>query len=162
GAGKSTLVGVLTGLLKPDRGTVSLHGEAAPGLGDRAAWQQRVACVYQRSMVIPTLSVAENIFLNRNEGSLVHWRSLRRAGEGGRAGVGVRPRRRPAGGRALGGAEADRRDRPRPLDRRALPDPRRADGVARVQRDHAAVRARPADEGKRGRDPLHLPPPRGD
>jgi simple sugar transport system ATP-binding protein len=78
GAGKSTLVGVLTGLLKPDRGTVSLHGEAAPGLGDRAAWQQRVACVYQRSMVIPTLSVAENIFLNRNEGSLVHWRSLRR------------------------------------------------------------------------------------
>ena len=78
GAGKSTLVGVLTGLLKPDRGAVSLHGEPAPGLGDRAAWQRRVACVYQRSMVIPTLSVAENIFLNRTEGSLVHWRSLRR------------------------------------------------------------------------------------
>jgi simple sugar transport system ATP-binding protein len=78
GAGKSTLVGVLTGLLKPDRGAVSLHGEPAPGLGDRAAWQQRVACVYQRSMVIPTLSVAENIFLNRSEGSLVHWRSLRK------------------------------------------------------------------------------------
>jgi simple sugar transport system ATP-binding protein len=78
GAGKSTLVGVLTGLLKPDRGDVALHGEPAPGLGDRAAWQQRVACVYQRSMVIPTLSVAENIFLNRDEGSLVHWRSLRK------------------------------------------------------------------------------------
>jgi simple sugar transport system ATP-binding protein len=78
GAGKSTLVGVLTGLLKPDRGAVALHGEPAPSLGDRAAWQQRVACVYQRSMVIPTLSVAENIFLNRNEGSLVHWRSLRK------------------------------------------------------------------------------------
>ena len=78
GAGKSTLVGVLTGLLKPDRGAVDLYGEPAPGPGDRAAWQQRVACVYQRSMVIPTLSVAENIFLNRNEGSLVHWRSLRK------------------------------------------------------------------------------------
>ncbi len=78
GAGKSTLVGVLTGLLKADRGTVTLYGEPAPSLGDRAAWQQRVACVYQRSMVIPTLSVAENIFLNRDEGSLVHWRSLRR------------------------------------------------------------------------------------
>jgi len=77
GAGKSTLVGVLTGLLKPDRGAVSLHGEPAPGLGDRAGWQQRVACVYQRSMVIPTLSVAENIFLNRTEGSVVHWRGLR-------------------------------------------------------------------------------------
>jgi simple sugar transport system ATP-binding protein len=78
GAGKSTLVGVLTGLLKPDRGAVELHGEPAPGLGDRAAWQQRVACVYQRSMVVPTLSVGENIFLNRMEGSLVDWRSLRR------------------------------------------------------------------------------------
>jgi simple sugar transport system ATP-binding protein len=78
GAGKSTLVGVLTGLLRPDRGTVELHGEPAPGPGDRAAWQERVACVYQRSMVIPSLSVGENIFLNRTDGSLVHWRSLRR------------------------------------------------------------------------------------
>jgi simple sugar transport system ATP-binding protein len=78
GAGKSTLVGVLTGLLKPDRGAVDLYGEPAPAPGDRAGWQQRVACVYQRSMVIPTLSVAENIFLNRDEGALVRWRSLRK------------------------------------------------------------------------------------
>jgi simple sugar transport system ATP-binding protein len=78
GAGKSTLVGVLTGLLKPDHGAVELHGLPAPGLGDRAAWQERVACVYQRSMLIPSLSVGENIFLNRTEGSFVHWRSLRR------------------------------------------------------------------------------------
>jgi simple sugar transport system ATP-binding protein len=78
GAGKSTLVGVLTGLLKPDRGAVELHGERAPSPGDRAAWQERVACVYQRSMVVPSLSVAENIFLNRIDGSLVNWRSLRR------------------------------------------------------------------------------------
>jgi simple sugar transport system ATP-binding protein len=77
GAGKSTLVGVLTGLLRPDRGSVELYGEPAPSLGDRTAWQQRVACVYQRSMVVPTLSAAENIFLNRIDGSLVNWRSLR-------------------------------------------------------------------------------------
>ena len=37
-----------------------------------------VACVYQRSMVIPSLSVAENIFLNRSDRSLVRWRDLRR------------------------------------------------------------------------------------
>src|SRR5437667_2167778 len=78
GAGKSTLVGVLTGLLKADSGSVLLYGEPAPSLGDRAAWQERVACVYQRSMVIPSLSVGENIFLNRMEGSLVHWLELRR------------------------------------------------------------------------------------
>jgi simple sugar transport system ATP-binding protein len=78
GAGKSTLVGVLTGLLKPDRGAVRLQGEPAPGLADRAAWQQRVACVYQRSMVIPSLTVAENVFLNRSPTQLVRWRSTRR------------------------------------------------------------------------------------
>src|SRR5437763_16693492 len=78
GAGKSTLVGVLTGLLKPDSGSVRLYGEPAPSLGDRAAWQERVACVYQRSMVIPSLSVGENIFLGRSRQRLVHWHELRR------------------------------------------------------------------------------------
>ncbi len=78
GAGKSTLVAILTGLLKPDSGAVQLYGEPAPSLGDRAGWQERVACVYQRSMVIPSLSVGENIFLNRTEGSLVRWHELRR------------------------------------------------------------------------------------
>jgi simple sugar transport system ATP-binding protein len=78
GAGKSTLVAVMTGLIKPDAGTVRLYGGPAPSLADRSAWQQRVACVYQRSMVVPSLSVAENIFLNRSERSLVRWRELRR------------------------------------------------------------------------------------
>src|SRR6266480_2547500 len=78
GAGKSTLVGVLTGLLKPDHGNVLLHGEEAPSPGDRAAWQRAVACVYQRSMVVPSLSVAENIFLHRAERRLVSWRGMRR------------------------------------------------------------------------------------
>src|SRR5438876_8187307 len=78
GAGKSTLVGVLTGLLRPDAGSVRLQGSPAPSPGDRAAWQSLVACVYQRSMVIPSLTVAENVFLNRFEGRLVSWRSTRR------------------------------------------------------------------------------------
>jgi simple sugar transport system ATP-binding protein len=82
GAGKSTLVAILTGLLKPDAGAVRLFGEPAPSLADRSAWQARVACVYQRSMVVPSLSVGENIFLNRSEGSLVHWRELRRQARG--------------------------------------------------------------------------------
>ena len=84
------------------------------------------------------------------------------AGPGAPARMGVRPRRRRASRRALGGAEADRRDRPRALDRGALPDPRRADRLTRVGRDRAAVRSRSAAEGERGRDPLHLPPSRGD
>jgi simple sugar transport system ATP-binding protein len=78
GAGKSTLVGILTGLLKPDDGTVLLDGQDAPNPADRAAWQRGVACVYQRSMVVPSLSVAENVFLNRAEGRFVSWRGMRR------------------------------------------------------------------------------------
>src|ERR1700686_3844762 len=80
GAGKSTLVSLLTGLSRPDRGSVPLAGPPAPGLADRGAWLQRVACVYQRSMVVPPLTVAENVFLNRptaQGGSLVNWAVMR-------------------------------------------------------------------------------------
>ena len=80
GAGKSTLVSLLTGLMRPDRGSVRLAGESAPGLADRSAWLARVACVYQRSMVVPPLTVAENVFLNRptgGEGPVVNWRRMR-------------------------------------------------------------------------------------
>jgi simple sugar transport system ATP-binding protein len=81
GAGKSTLVSLLTGLERPDAGTLRLEGDPVPSLADRAAWQRRVACVYQKSMVVPALTVAENIFLNRPTGGqgspLVNWRRMR-------------------------------------------------------------------------------------
>lgn len=81
GAGKSTLVAIFTGLTRPDRGTVRLGTEAAPALTDRAAWQRLVACVYQKSMVVPSLTVAENVFLNRATGDgdhgIINWRAMR-------------------------------------------------------------------------------------
>ncbi|MEC4016697.1 sugar ABC transporter ATP-binding protein [Streptomyces sp. H27-D2] len=78
GAGKSTLVSVLTGMERPDAGEVTFGGEAAPGYGDTAAWQRKVACVYQKSMVVPDLTVAENLYLNRFPGSrTIRWRALR-------------------------------------------------------------------------------------
>ncbi|MGW0192165.1 sugar ABC transporter ATP-binding protein [Nonomuraea sp. NPDC003201] len=81
GAGKSTLVSVLTGLEAPDEGTVTFGGSLAPRLADRDAWRQRVACVYQKSTIIPTLTVAENLFLNRHEhgrSGLISWQGVRR------------------------------------------------------------------------------------
>ena len=80
GAGKSTLVSLFTGLTRPDRGTITFGGEAAPSPSDRAAWLGHVACVYQRSMVVPALTVAENVFLNRavqGQGPIVNWKRMR-------------------------------------------------------------------------------------
>ncbi len=81
GAGKSTLVGILTGLRGPDSGEVRFGGEPAPPLADRAGWRSRVACVYQHSTIIPDLTVAENLFVNRQplgSGGLISWKALRR------------------------------------------------------------------------------------
>ena len=84
GAGKSTLVSILTGLQRADAGEVTFDGSPAPPPADRDAWRQRVACVYQKSTIIPTLTVGENLFLNRQRTrrGLIDWRGLRRgAGE---------------------------------------------------------------------------------
>ncbi|SHN04939.1 sugar ABC transporter ATP-binding protein [Actinacidiphila paucisporea] len=81
GAGKSTLVSVMTGLQAPDQGQIRFDGEPAPRLADRDAWRRKVACVYQKSTVIPELTVAENLFLNRLERGplrLVDWAAVRR------------------------------------------------------------------------------------
>jgi simple sugar transport system ATP-binding protein len=78
GAGKSTLVSILTGLQRPDEGEVRFGGQPAPPLADRDAWRQRVACVYQKSTIIPSLTVAENLFLNRQtERGAINWRAMR-------------------------------------------------------------------------------------
>ncbi|MFE4722588.1 ATP-binding cassette domain-containing protein, partial [Streptomyces sp. NPDC056728] len=79
GAGKSTLVTVLTGLQAPDAGTLLFDGEPAPPLSDRDAWRAKVACVYQKPTVVPELTVAENLFINRQPGSrrgFFSWRKL--------------------------------------------------------------------------------------
>jgi len=80
GAGKSTLVSILSGLYPPDAGEVRLDGRPAPSLGDIAAWRGRIATVFQHSMVVPSLTVAENVFLGRQparRGVVVDWRRMR-------------------------------------------------------------------------------------
>ena len=80
GAGKSTLVSILSGLVAPDAGEVRLDGRPAPSLGDIAAWRGRIATVFQHSMVVPSLTVAENVFLGRQparRGGVVDWRRMR-------------------------------------------------------------------------------------
>lgn len=79
GAGKSTLVNVLTGLQAPDEGEVRFDGDPAPALADRDAWRRKVACVYQHPTVVPELTVAENLFINRQplHRGFISWRRLK-------------------------------------------------------------------------------------
>ncbi|MFC9503013.1 sugar ABC transporter ATP-binding protein [Streptomyces sp. NPDC057002] len=79
GAGKSTLVRILTGLEAPDEGTVRFDGDPAPPLTDRDAWRRKVACVYQHPTVVPELTVAENLFINRQplRRGFISWRRLK-------------------------------------------------------------------------------------
>jgi simple sugar transport system ATP-binding protein len=79
GAGKSTLISILSGLIKADQGTVRFDGVPAPPAGAVHAWREKIATVHQHSMLIPDLTVAENVFLGRpNQGRLVDWRAMRR------------------------------------------------------------------------------------
>ena len=80
GAGKSTLVSIMSGLEPPDRGAVLFAGERAPSHNDRTGWAKRISTVYQHSMVVPWLTVAENVFLGRYPRTWygrVDWRAMR-------------------------------------------------------------------------------------
>ena len=77
GAGKSTLVSVLSGLSEPDAGTVRFDGNPAPRVGDIEGWREWIATVFQHSMIVPDLSVAENVFLG-NTPQLISWHQMRR------------------------------------------------------------------------------------
>jgi simple sugar transport system ATP-binding protein len=84
GAGKSTLVGVLTGILAPDAGRVRFAGADAPAPGERQKWRDCVACVYQKSTLVPTLTVAENLLLNAQPTGgpgWIRWGAVRREAE---------------------------------------------------------------------------------
>lgn len=65
GAGKSTLVKVLAGVHQPDGGRVVLAGEEVAFANPHDARDAGIAVVYQELSLIPTLSVADNIFLGR-------------------------------------------------------------------------------------------------
>src|SRR3954469_24242275 len=63
GAGKSTLIKVLTGAHRPDAGTVEIGGHPVSDLDPLRAKALGVAAVYQQPALFPDLTVAENIAL---------------------------------------------------------------------------------------------------
>jgi ribose transport system ATP-binding protein len=65
GAGKSTLIKILSGVYTPDSGSIQLNGENYRPNGPYDAQKRGISTIYQELSLIPYLSVAENIFLNR-------------------------------------------------------------------------------------------------
>ena len=65
GAGKSTLMRILAGSFAPDAGTVELSGRDVTGWSTAAAIDAGVGMVHQHFMLVPRLTVAENVVLGR-------------------------------------------------------------------------------------------------
>ncbi len=63
GAGKSTLMRILAGVLMPDAGTVQVNGVDVTGWSASEAISAGVGMVYQHFMLVPPLTVAENVVL---------------------------------------------------------------------------------------------------
>ena len=65
GAGKSSLMNVLYGLYHPDSGEVSVEGRPERFKSPRDAIARGIGMVHQHFMLVPTLTVAENVVLGR-------------------------------------------------------------------------------------------------
>jgi simple sugar transport system ATP-binding protein len=63
GAGKTTLMNVLYGLARPDEGTILLDGQPVRFAGPSDAIARGISMVHQHFMLVPVLSVAENVIL---------------------------------------------------------------------------------------------------
>ena len=63
GAGKSTLMNILYGLATPDEGEILLDGAVATINGPSDAIDRGISMVHQHFMLVPVLSVADNILL---------------------------------------------------------------------------------------------------
>lgn len=67
GAGKSTLMKILMGLERADSGEIYFKGHLWESHGVRDALSRGISMIHQELQVVPELTVAENIFLGREE-----------------------------------------------------------------------------------------------
>lgn len=65
GAGKSTLIKILGGVYSDYRGTIEIAGRAARPTTPREATALGIALIHQELSLVPTMSVADNLFLGR-------------------------------------------------------------------------------------------------
>jgi molybdate transport system ATP-binding protein len=75
GAGKTSLVSMIAGLVTPDRGTIAINGDtlydAASGI-DVPPHRRRIGYVFQDARLFPHLDVAQNLDYGRRMNRLAH------------------------------------------------------------------------------------------
>lgn len=84
GAGKSTLMNVLSGIYSADSGDISIDGERVPKMTSTLAKRLGISYVHQHTQLVPTLTMAENIFcgdLPKNKFGLINWKTLNNEAE---------------------------------------------------------------------------------
>ena len=78
GAGKSTMIKIMTGIHQPSSGVLEIDGAAVTLNGSKAARLRGVAAIYQEPMVFPDLDVTENIFISADMGWVLNRPAMRR------------------------------------------------------------------------------------
>ena len=71
GAGKSTLMSILYGFYEADRGEIRVNGEPVRIRSSREAISHGIGMVHQHFMLVPPLSVLENVMLGAEGGPLL-------------------------------------------------------------------------------------------
>ena len=142
GAGKSTLMNVLYGLYKPDEGEIFVRGQRAAITSSADAIRLGIGMVHQHFMLIPVMTVAENIVLGaepQHHGQLDLDTARERVRElSASYGLAVEP---DAVIEEIGVGQQQRVEILKALYRaRARPDPRRADRGADAAGGRRAVR----------------------
>lgn len=64
GAGKSTILKILRGVLAPDSGTIAINGEGYQRLTPMVGRDKGIGMIFQEMSLVPTLTVAQNVYLN--------------------------------------------------------------------------------------------------
>lgn len=80
GAGKSTLIKILGGVYQMDEGRIRIRGNEVRITGPHDAMMQGVSTIHQELMLIPDMTVAQNLFLGREprRAGMISWKTLYR------------------------------------------------------------------------------------
>lgn len=84
GCGKSTIIKMISGVYKPDSGTIKINGHVYSSLTPIDAIREGIQVIYQDFSVFPNLTVAENIALNyelSQNTKVVNWKSINKIAE---------------------------------------------------------------------------------